>query len=99
MNKGEEYLQRYKLAKEISAEFYADEMVELADNCENTNKARLQIETRKWIASKLKPRIFGDNSALAVVGDDTRPIRVLVQTHIEKQAIEAKKVISKQIEG
>lgn len=40
-------------------------------NGEHIQRSRLRIETRKWIASKLKPKKYGDK--LAVGGDEDAP--------------------------
>lgn len=56
----EEFRVQYAIARDEQADFYADEIVELADNAEDANKARIQIDARKWVASKLKPKKWGD---------------------------------------
>ena len=40
-----------------------DEVVE-AENREFINRSRLRVDTRKWIASKLKPKKYGDRTAI-----------------------------------
>ena len=43
-------------------------------NGEHMQRSRLRVDTRKWIASKLKPKKYGDK--LAVGGDpDAPPVR------------------------
>lgn len=58
------FLEQYTRAKEESADALVDEMQHLSDTVEPDKnavaKARLQVETRKWIASKLKPKKYGD---------------------------------------
>jgi len=51
---------KYTRAKQECADFYAEEIISIADNCEDPQKARLQIEARKWTAAKLKPRAYGE---------------------------------------
>ena len=56
---------QYARAREHQAEGYADEIVSLADSADEStpagvNKARLQVDARKWISSKFYPRVFGD---------------------------------------
>lgn len=34
--------------------------VQMVENKEVTNRSRLRVDTRKWIASKLKPKKYGD---------------------------------------
>lgn len=69
----------YARAKEMQADFLAEEILAIADdgsndymtiekgdkeyNVENkevTNRSRLRVDSRKWIASKLKPKRYGD---------------------------------------
>ena len=54
------FADQYARARERQADFYADEMVFLADTADDVNKARLQIDTRKWIAAKLLPKKYND---------------------------------------
>ena len=72
----EEFRDQYTRAKEESADALTDEMLDIADdteldytktddqgvklNAENIQRSRLKIETRKWLASKLKPKKYGD---------------------------------------
>ena len=56
-------------------------------NGEHIQRSRLRIETRKWLASKLKPKKYGDK--LAVGGDaDAPPIQVI--TKVERVLVRAK---------
>lgn len=47
-------------AREEQAEHLAEEIVNIADTCTDPHKARLQIDARKWYASKLAPKKYGD---------------------------------------
>lgn len=51
---------QYVRAKDNQADTLADELIYIADNAEDIQKARLQVDTRKWVASKLKPKKYGD---------------------------------------
>ena len=55
-----EFLAQYARAREEQADYYGDEMVEIADTTDDPQKARLQIDARKWKASKLAPKKYGD---------------------------------------
>jgi len=55
-----ELSQQYARARELQAEFYADEIIRIADSAQDAQKARLQVDARKWIASKLLPKKYGD---------------------------------------
>lgn len=44
-------------------------------NGEHIQRSRLRIETRKWIASKMKPKKYGDKLTQEVSGVDGAPIK------------------------
>jgi len=67
------FLGNYARAREQQADHYADEMVEIADNATDPNKARLQIDARKWKASKLLPKKYGDKLDITT-RDETPPV-------------------------
>jgi hypothetical protein len=87
-----EFKDQYARAKELQAEFIADQILEIADNSEDDirtddngkqyvdhdhiNRSRLRVESRKWVASKLLPKKYGDKTTLDVnPGEDS--IRVI----------------------
>jgi hypothetical protein len=41
---------------------------------ENIQRARLRVDSRKWILSKMLPKIYGDRSEL--VGRDGGPVQI-----------------------
>ena len=41
---------------------------------ENVNRSRLRIDSRKWIASKLRPKKFGDASSVKLSDEDGGPL-------------------------
>ena len=58
-------------ARKLKAEKLAEEALEIADEADETsnsgvNKARLQVDTRKWMASKLDPENYGDTAKTQV---------------------------------
>lgn len=46
---------------------------------ENVQRSRLRVDTRKWIASKLKPKKYGDKQSVEVGGKDGGAIDVTVR--------------------
>ena len=88
LNIHEEFNDQYARAREEQAETLADEIIAIADDGlndsyvdENGNKrtdqdviarSRLRVEARKWVASKLKPKKYGDKLELA--GDPKNPL-------------------------
>ena len=70
----EKFADQYARAKADQSDLLVDEMLSIADDdtgdeLGNTNvqRAKLKVETRKWIASKLKPKIYGDRGDRATV--------------------------------
>jgi len=51
---------KYARAREQQADFYADQIIEIADTETDPQKARNRIDARKWTASKLAPKVYGD---------------------------------------
>ena len=64
-----EFSDQYARAKDNQADTLADEIMFIADTAEDVQKARLQVDTRKWIASKLKPKKYGDKMDVTSDGD------------------------------
>jgi hypothetical protein len=46
-------------------------------NGEHVQRSRLRVDTRKWIASKLKPKKYGER--LEMAGDAENPLTLLIQ--------------------
>lgn len=76
-----EFRDQYARAREAQAEFYADEITDIADdgtndwiekrsrdgvpigyvvNGEAVQRSKLRVDARKWVASKLLPKVYGD---------------------------------------
>lgn len=57
-----EFAEKYARAREAQADVYSQEIVDIADTATNDdyNVARLKIDARKWAASKLAPKKYGD---------------------------------------
>jgi len=57
-------------AKRLAAYFNIDDINELADDATETSagvmKARLQVDTRKWAAERLLPKIYGKAESVDV---------------------------------
>lgn len=57
----EDFAKSYAQAREAQADTLADQLHDIADNSTgDVQRDRLRVDTRKWIASKLKPKKYGD---------------------------------------
>jgi len=71
-----EFRYSYEQALENKADFWVEQAMELADeaNPENVQVKRLQVDVRKWAASKHKPKKYGAQSTMTVSGDAANPV-------------------------
>lgn len=66
------FCDQYTRAKEESADSLTDDMIDIADDLTgDAARDRLRVDTRKWIAAKLKPKKYGDK--LQHSGDEDGP--------------------------
>jgi hypothetical protein len=81
-----EFCQRYVRAREVLGHREADEVRAIADAAtpEDVNVARLRVEARKWRASKLTPKVYGDKTAVEHSNDPDNPLPSVVTVRIVK---------------
>ena len=77
----ETFQQMYARAREDQADTLADEIIAIADEQHEVvsetgkvfdpevNRDKLRVDARKWIASKLKPKKYGDKTEVEHTGD------------------------------
>ncbi|HZY36260.1 MAG TPA: hypothetical protein VFE53_06405 [Mucilaginibacter sp.] len=87
INKYPDFRNQYALAKIKQIDVLIDEIVDISDNTQGDEKvsengevscnsefiarSRLRVDTRKWLASKLVPKLYGDRSVV----DNTHTIK------------------------
>lgn len=54
------FQEMYAHAREEQADWHAEQIILIADNEPDPNKARVRIDARKWAASKLRPKVYGE---------------------------------------
>jgi hypothetical protein len=76
----------YDRARQAMGDALAEDCLRIADDATNdasdpqaVNRAKLQVDTRKWLASRLFPHRFGGPIAVKQVEDSTPSIRLLLQ--------------------
>lgn len=61
-----EFSEMYARAREMQAHCMVDEIIEIADNVieekDAIQKAKLRIDTRKWVAAKYHRKYYGDST-------------------------------------
>lgn len=81
-----------ELAKEERAHLLAEDTLRIADlevgdvstehgshkDAAEVQDKRLRVETRKWFAAKLLPRVYADKSTTAITGEGGGPVQVVM---------------------
>ena len=65
----------YARAREERSHMMADEIIEIADTEPDPNRARVRIDARKWWASKVNKKDYGDRVTAEVSGPDGGPVQ------------------------
>lgn len=86
----EDFADKYARAKELCAELYADEIIEIADDGRNdtykddrgnirtdhdvVQRSKLRVDARKWSAARLAPKKYGDKIQQELTGANGTPL-------------------------
>lgn len=94
LSEAPDFREKYTHAREAQAEFYANQIVEIADEVEVQGvmtpdgemdfrldatavaRNKLRVEARKWVASKLLPKKYGDRLESVHTGPDGGPVNM-----------------------
>lgn len=68
LHESEDCAEMYARAREAQGDYMAAQIVEIADSERDPNRARVRVDARKWVAAKLRPRVYGDKVALEQSG-------------------------------
>jgi transposase-like protein len=86
---------RYARARELQADRFAEELLEIADDTshdvverngelvvdhEHIQRSKLRVDTRKWLMARMAPRKWGDKVVLA--GDAESPLHTIRQINL-----------------
>ena len=87
LGKYPEFSEQYTRAREAQAESHADQIVEIADDDKiDPNHKRIMVDARKWVASKLKPKRYGDKLDLEHKGEVGLTVNVVRMTDADNQS-------------
>lgn len=95
LNSDPDFVVKYARAREAQADYFVEQMIAIADeaSADTVQAARLQIETRKWIAAKTRPKKYGDKLAIGGA-DDLPPVQTLdaskLPTDVLRQIMQAR---------
>lgn len=88
---------QYIRARQLGYERLAEDIIEIADeevgvlvsgatDTGAVNKQRLRIDTRKWMLSKMLPKIYGDKITTELTGVDGGPVEISDTDRVDKVA-------------
>lgn len=100
-----EFSDKYARARDLQAEVLADEIIEIADDGMNDvvvgedgkertdheaiARSKLRVDARKWYASKVAPKKYGDRLQQEITGKDGAPLPAAVsQVVIDPKRLE-----------
>jgi Asp-tRNA(Asn)/Glu-tRNA(Gln) amidotransferase B subunit len=73
------FAERYARAKQEAMELKSEEIEQIVDSVQKDTasiaKARLQVDTKKWLMSKLAPKKYGEKLVQEIGGIDGKPIQ------------------------
>jgi hypothetical protein len=85
LNEKPDFVTQYARAREDQAEAHADRIIEIADDKTiDANHKRIMVDARKWVASKLKPKRYGDKLDLEHKGEVGLTVNVVRFTDADK---------------
>lgn len=114
------FADNYAQAREAQAEKYAAEIIDIADdatqdelftdegkrvcNAEFVMRSKLRVDARKWIASKLLPKKYGEKLTQEITGKDGKDLpagqtNVVLTAMNEKSLDELTKLYTDKIKG
>jgi len=71
-----DFSEQYARARDCQADYYADEIVDIADELSEDadsnaiQRAKLRVDSRKWKVARMSPRKYGDKSQVDHVSSD-----------------------------
>jgi hypothetical protein len=96
------FCQNYARAKEDQADYFVEDILQIADMAkpDDVQVARLRVDTRKWAASKYKPKKYGDTIKQEITGKDggaieTRDVTDVMLSYVPQEVLEASLVENK----
>lgn len=87
------FREAYARAREVGLHVMAEEVIAVSDDSsgdwrkdengndvldhEHVQRSRLRVDSRKWLASKLLPKVYGDKQQTEITGADGGPVRMV----------------------
>lgn len=95
LNENETFREQYARAREAYADVVFDECMDIADEASNDfdrdedgnviidhdaiNRAKLRIDTRKWMLGKMKPKKYGEKLDVVSSDGSMKPTQIIIR--------------------
>lgn len=93
------FAEHYARSREMGYLLLADEILEISDdsagdvqidesgnertNAERVARSRLRVDSRKWLLSKMLPKVYGDKVTQEHTGPNGGPVQIVASNHDE----------------
>lgn len=90
VSQDEVFSEQYTRAREARADAIFEDCLDIADDAkaDDVAKARLMVDTRKWMLGKMAPKKYGDKVSHEVSGPSGGAIQTITTTMTPKEAAE-----------
>jgi len=91
--------EKYARSKQMQADYYADETVEIADDDTNVPMARNRMDARRWHASKMNPRKYGERVTQDINANVTNTQRIDLSQLTAEARSQLRRTLVAQLQG
>ncbi len=82
LSQDDQFCAQYARARDLQADTHAEDIVDISDTEPDPAKARVRIDARKWFASKVAAKKYGDATLLKHADADGNRIQAIVNVTI-----------------
>ena len=80
LGQNEEFQQQYAHARDAQADTLADEILDIVDDKQaDPQRARLQMDARKWLSGKMAPKRYGEAVQMKHTDADGGPVQQVIR--------------------
>lgn len=88
---------QYRASRDLQQDSHVDEMVYIADNEPDPQKARVRIWARQWVAARMAPKRYGDR--IDINPDEDRPMHTVDKTDGQRAKAMAALLAKRRLQG
>ena len=93
-----ELYRKYARAKQIQADYFAEQIVDISDDETNPQRARNRMDARRWHASKIAPRKYGERVLNELTGGFTQKVKVDLSSMTSEMRQKLREAVIKNME-